>query len=132
MPDRDRPFGNRSLYFLSSSPRNRSTGVALNPRIRTTFNLNVVADSVWDHNRTQFRLFRGAARVGITVVRSGRFAQRRNIYIIPRNLLIPNTDYRLVILPGLQARNGDRLGETVTIRFRTRRREIPVTPIPQE
>jgi len=123
------PNGNRPLNFVSSSPRNGAAGVSLNPRIRTTFNLNVTADSVWDNNRTKFRLFRGATRVDIRVIRSGIFAQRRNLYIRPRNSLRPDTRYRLVILPGLRARNGARLGETVTIRFRTRR---TVTPFPQE
>lgn len=121
------PGGDNPLNFVSSSPRNGATGVSLNPRIRTTFTLNVVDDTVWDNNRTEFRLFRGSTRVGINVTRSSVFAQRRNIFIRPINSLRPSTDYRLVILPGLTANNGNTLGETVTIRFRTRR-----APTPQE
>ncbi len=113
--------GNNPLNFVSSSPRSGATGVSLHPRIRTTFTLNVVHDSVWDDNRTEFRLFRGSTRIGINVSRSSVFARRRNIYITPINSLRPSTDYRLVILPGLEANNGNTLGETVTIRFRTRR-----------
>ncbi|MEQ8200685.1 MAG: Ig-like domain-containing protein [Syntrophomonadaceae bacterium] len=122
------PAGNNPLNFVGSSPRDGATGVSLNPRIRTTFSLNVVADTVWDDNRTQFRLYRGTTRVGINVTRSSVFALRRNIYIRPKNSLSPNTNYRLVILPGLKANNGNTLGETVTIRFKTRR----TTVTPQE
>lgn len=119
------PNGDNPLNFVSSSPSNGATGVSLNPRIITRFSLNVVDDSVWDNNRTQFRLFRGTTRVGINVTRSGVFDLRRNIYIRPVNSLRPNTEYRLVILPGLMGNNGNTLGETVTIRFRTRRTVTP-------
>ncbi len=119
------PNGNNPLDFVSSSPRNGATGVSLTPRIITRFTLNVVDDTVWTNNRTQFRLFRGTTSVGINVTRSGVFALRRNIYIRPINTLRPSTDYRLVILPGLTANNGNTLGETITIRFRTRRSVTP-------
>lgn len=115
------------MNFVSSSPRNGATGVSRNPRIRTTFSLNVAAEIA--NNRTQFRLFRGTTRVGINVTASRVFANRRNLFITPRNRLRANTQYRLVILPGVRANNGNTLGETVTIRFRTRR---TVTPTPQE
>lgn len=115
------------MNFVSSSPRNGATGVSLNPRIRTTFSLNVAAEIA--NNRNQFRLFRGTTKVGINVTASSVFAQRRNLHIRPRNGLRLDTQYRLVILPGLRANNGNTLGETVTISFRTRRR---VTPTPQE
>lgn len=111
--------GTNPLNFVSSSPRNGATGVSRNPRIRLTFSLNVVDDSVWNNNRTQIRLYRGSVRVGIRVTRSSNPALRRNIYVRPINTLRPLTNYRLVILPGLTARNGMQLGETVTIRFRT-------------
>lgn len=115
------------MNFISSSPRNGATGVSLHPRIRTTFNLNVASELT--HNRNQFRLFRGTTRVGINVSASRVFANRRSLFITPINRLRANTQYRLVILPGLRANNGNTLGETVTIRFRTRR---TVTPPPQE
>lgn len=117
--------GTNPLEFVSSSPTNGATGVSLTPRITTRFTLNVVDDTVWDNNRTEFRLYRGTTRVGINVTRSSVFALRRNIYIRPINTLRPSTDYRLVILPGLTANNGQTLGETITIRFRTRSSVTP-------
>jgi len=117
------PAGNRPLLFVSSSPRNGETGVSLNPRIRTTFSLNVASEVA--HNRSQIRLFRGSTRVPIIVSARSGFTNRRNLFIRPRNPLLPDTEYRLVLLPGLRARNGNTLGETVIIRFRTRRSMTP-------
>ena len=111
--------GTNPLNFVRSIPRNGATGVSRNPRIQLVFTLNVVDDSVWTNNRSQIRLFRGNVRVGINVIRSANRALRRNIFVRPTSTLKPLTDYRLVILPGLTARNGMQLGETVTIRFRT-------------
>lgn len=114
------PAGDNPLDFVSSTPSNGATGVSLNPRIVLTFTLNVVDDTVWDNNHTQFRLFRNSTSVAVNVTRSAVFEERRNIYVRPVNSLRPSTDYRLVILPGLTGNNGNTLGETVTIRFRTR------------
>ncbi|NLW92555.1 MAG: Ig-like domain-containing protein [Syntrophomonadaceae bacterium] len=111
--------GTNPLNFVRSVPRNGATGVSRNPRIQLVFTLNVVDDSVWINNKNQIRLFRGNTRIGINVIRSSDRALRRNIFVSPTNTLSPLTDYRLVILPGLTARNGMQLGETVTIRFRT-------------
>lgn len=111
--------GTNPLNFVRSVPRNGATGVSRNPRIQLTFTLNVVDDSVWTNNRNQIRLFRGNVRVPINVIRSSSRALRRNIFVRPTSTLRPLTSYRLVILPGLTGRNGMRLGETVTIRFRT-------------
>lgn len=122
------PAGNRPLDFISSSPRDGAVGVSLNPRIRTTFSRNVVADEVWANNRTKLQLFRGATKVDIDVIRSPIFAQRHDIYVRPDSRLRPDTEYRLVILPGLKANNGQTLGATISIRFRTQRRGA----IPQE
>ncbi|NLN87027.1 MAG: Ig-like domain-containing protein [Syntrophomonadaceae bacterium] len=122
------------MNFVGSSPRNGATGVSQNPRIRTTFSLNVAAELA--HNRTQIRLFRGTSSVGIRVTASSVFSDRRNLFITPTSNLMSDTDYRLVLLPGLRANNGNTLGETVTIRFRTgrvrRRRPRPRPQIPQE
>lgn len=111
--------GMNPLNFVRSVPRSGATGVSRNPRIQLTFTLNVVDNSVWTNNRNQIRLFRGSVRVPINVFRSSSRALRRNIFVSPTSTLRPLTSYRLVILPGLTARNGMRLGETVTIRFRT-------------
>jgi hypothetical protein len=111
--------GTNPLNFVRSFPRNGATGVSRNPRIQLVF--NDVDNSVWANRRNQIRLFRGNTSVGINVIRSSSRALRRNIFVIPTSTLRPLTSYRLVILPGLKARNGRRrrLGETVTIRFRT-------------
>ncbi|MEQ8201996.1 MAG: Ig-like domain-containing protein, partial [Syntrophomonadaceae bacterium] len=114
------PNGTNPLDFVSSTPANGATGVSLNPTIVLTFSLNVVDDAVWTNNRNQIKLFRNSTSVAINVTRSADFEQRRNIFVRPVNSLSPSTDYRLVILPGLTANNGSKLGETVTIRFRTK------------
>lgn len=111
--------GTNPLNFVRSVPRNGATGVSRNPRIQLVFTLNVVDGSVWTNNRNQIRLFSGSVRVPINVIRSSSRALRRNIFVSPTSTLRPLTSYRLVILPGLTGRNGMRLGETVTIRFRT-------------
>ncbi|NLN87818.1 MAG: Ig-like domain-containing protein [Syntrophomonadaceae bacterium] len=108
------------MNFVSSTPRNGATGVSLNPRIVLTFTLNVVDDTVWANNRNQIRLFRNSNSIAINVTRSTVFDDRHNIYVRPVNSLRPSTDYRLVIQPGLTGNNGNTLGETVTIRFRTK------------
>ncbi len=111
--------GTNPLNFVRSIPRNGATGVSRNPRIQLLFTLNVVDDSVWTNNRNQIKLFSGSTSVSISVIRSSSRALRRFIFVRPTSTLRPLTSYRLVILPGLTGRNGMRLGETVTIRFRT-------------
>jgi len=108
--------GTNPLNFVRSFPRNGATGVSRNPRIQLVF--NDVDNSVWANRRNQIRLFRGNTSVGINVIRSNSRALRRNIFVSPTSTLRPLTNYRLVVLPR-SARNGRRLGETVTIRFRT-------------
>lgn len=117
------PEGQNPLNFVRSIPRNGATNVSPSLRtIRLFFSLNVVNNSVWTNNRNQFRLFRGTRRVTIQVTRipdTVDFDRRREIFVRPVFGLRPNASYRLVILPNLEGRNGQTLGETVTIRFRT-------------
>lgn len=114
------PNGQKPLNFVSSSPRDGATDVS--PNLRTivlNFDKNVVDDSVWSNNRTQIKLFRNSTRVGIRVLRSSVFANRQKIYVRPINRLRSFSDYKVVILPNLTAKNGEKLGETVTIHFHT-------------
>lgn len=116
----NRGLEQRPLHFVRSSPRNGATGVSPNLRtILLVFDKNVTADSVWNNNREQIRLYRGDVRIARRVFRSSLFANRNNIYVRPVFRLRSFTNYRVVIRPGLRARNGDTLGETITIRFRT-------------
>ncbi|MGI5921583.1 MAG: Ig-like domain-containing protein [Syntrophomonadaceae bacterium] len=113
--------GRRPLRFLRSIPRNGAANVP--PRRRTIqlfFDKNVVSNDVWTNNQRQIRLFRGNTRVAIQVVRiPTNFARRREIFVRPVGMLRPSSNYRLVIGPNLRSRAGERLGRTVTIRFRT-------------
>lgn len=115
------------LHFVSSTPRNGATNVSTSLRtITLRFDKNVVNDAVWAHNKTQIRMFRGSTRIAITVTRipdTVDFSQRRNIFVHPVAALQPFTAYRVVILPGMESKAGDILGETVTIRFTTEAEE---------
>jgi hypothetical protein len=76
-------------------------------------------------------MWRGNTRVGIRVTRvrdTVDFDKRFNIYVKPINRLRSLTNYRIVIGPDLMSNNGQKLGETVTIRFKTRRNSV----IPEE
>jgi hypothetical protein len=120
-------MGERSLRFIRSIPANGARNVS--PSIRTItliFNRNVTADSVWDNNRRQILVFEGSRRLvrgrDFRIVRSRDFDDRRKIFIKPIGRLAANTRITIVILPGLRAVNGRRLGRRVVIRFRTGRR----------
>lgn len=121
--------GQKPLNFVRSVPRNRATGVSPDLKnILLVFDKNVVNDSVWANNRRQIKLWRGSTRVGINVVRvkdTVNFAKRQNIYVKPIKKLRPLSNYRLVIDPDLTAKNGQTLGKTVTIRFKTGSRIVP-------
>jgi len=125
------PNGQKPLNFVRSSPRNGATGVSRNVQALLVFDRNVVNDSVWANNRNQISMWRGNTRVGIRVTRvrdTVDFDKRFNIYVKPINRLRSLTNYRIVIGPDLMSNNGQKLGKTVTIRFKTRRNSV----IPEE
>lgn len=121
--------GQKPLNLVRSFPRNGATRVS--PDLKTillVFDKNVVNDEVWTNNRRQIKLWRGSTRVGINVVRvkdTVNFAKRQNIYVKPIKGLRSLTNYRLIVYPDLTAKNGEELGKTVTIRFRTGSRVQP-------
>jgi len=121
--------GQKPLNFVSSSPRNGATGVS--PNLKTAllvFDKNVVNDTVWANNRQQIKMWRGTTQIGINVTRikdTVDFSKRNNIYIKPKKGLLSLTNYKIVIYPDLTAKNGEKLGKTVTIRFKTGRRSTP-------
>lgn len=121
--------GQKPLNFVSSSPKNGATGVS--PDLKTillVFDKNVVNDSVWANNRKQIKLFRGSVQVSINVTRikdTVDFSKRNNIYVKPVKSLRALTWYKIVIYPDLTAKNGEKLGKTITIRFKTGRRITP-------
>ncbi len=121
--------GQKPLNFVRSSPRNGATGVS--PNLKTAllvFDKNVVNDTVWANNRQQIKMWRGTTPIGINVTRikdTVDFSKRNNIYIKPKKGLLSLTNYRIVIYPDLTAKNGEKLGKTVTIRFKTGRRSTP-------
>lgn len=121
--------GQKPLNLVSSAPRNGAAGVS--PDLKTillVFDKNVVNDSVWTNNRRQIKLWRGTTQVSINVTRikdTVDFSKRNNIYVKPVKCLRSSTSYKLVIYPDLTAKNGEKLGKTVTIRFKTGRRISP-------
>lgn len=121
--------GQNPLNFVSSSPTNGTTGVSPNLKtILLVFDKNVVNDSVWVNNRQQIKLWRGTTPVGINVNRINDtvdFSKRNNIYVKPKKGLLSLTNYKIVISPNLTAKNGEKLGKTVTLRFKTGRSSQP-------
>ena len=121
--------GQKPLNFVSSSPRNGATGVS--PNLKTAvliFDKNVVNDAVWTNNRQQVKMWRGTTQISINVTRikdTVDFSKRNNIYVKPKKGLRSLSWYKIVIYPNLTAKNGEKLGKTVTIRFKTGRRIQP-------
>ncbi|MBP1762341.1 MAG: hypothetical protein H6Q64_1883 [Firmicutes bacterium] len=121
--------GQKPLNLVRSVPRNGA--IRVSPDLKTillVFDKNVVNDSVWANNRRQIKLWRGSNRIGINVVRikdTVNFAKRQNIYVKQIKPLRSLSNYRLVVDPDLTAKNGQTLGKTVTIRFKTGRRIEP-------
>jgi len=121
--------GQKPLNFVSSYPRNGATGVS--PDLKTArlvFDKNVVNDAVWTNNRQQIKMWRGTTQISINVTRikdTVDFSKRNNIYVKPKKGLRSLSWYKIVIYPNLTAKNGEKLGKTVTIRFKTGRRSQP-------
>lgn len=115
------------LNFVRSVPRDGATNVSTAlTTILLVFDKNVVNDAVWDNNKNQIRMYRGSTRISINVTRipdTVDFSKRTNIYVKPVRSLLPATTYRVVILPGLESKAGETLGETVTITFTTEAEE---------
>lgn len=121
--------GQKPLNFVRSSPRNGATGVS--PDLKTillVFDKNIVNDSVWANNRQQIKMWRGTTQISINVTRirdTVDFSKRNNIYVKPKKALRSLTWYKIVISPDLTAKNGQKLGQTITIKFKTGRRISP-------
>ncbi len=73
-------------------------------------------------------MWRGTTHISINVTRikdTVDFSKRNNIYVKPKKGLRSLSWYKIVIYPNLTAKNGEILGKTVTIRFKTGRRSQP-------
>lgn len=116
--------GDKPLHFVSSSPANGATNVTPNiSRIKLTFDKNVVKDGVWANNAKYITLRQGTKLVPATVSRvkdTVNFNERGNIYIYPKSKLKSATKYTVVVSPKLTANNGNKLGKTLKINFKTK------------
>jgi hypothetical protein len=124
----------RPLNFIGSIPADGSTNVS--PLIRNIiliFDKSVFDHSVRRHNRFQIHVWEGTKRLekGIDyhLSRSFAFGGRRKIIIRMTRRLAANTEYTVAIFPHLTSRDGEKLGKTVIIKFKTGRRRIVPPPI---
>ncbi len=93
-----------------------SASVPVRPTIRLVFDKNVVYKDVWANNEQCVSMQDSSgASVKATVFRisdEDNFEERRHIFITPESDLSPGKTYKIIISPGLKAKNGNTLGET--------------------
>ncbi len=121
------------LGLASSSPVDGAQNVALDTRIKLIFNKNVVNMTVKENNLRCFSLYAGNVAVPIEVQMADDQINpelKREVNLIPRQVLQPGTDYSVVISQALQAKNGVVMGKDVKIRFKTAAAEKSVPPAP--
>lgn len=113
---------NVPLGLASSTPANGTQNVALDARIKLVFNKNVINMTVSENNQRCFSLYAGNAAVPIEVQMADDQIYpelKRDVTLVPRQVLKSGTDYTVVISRALQAKNGALLGKDVKIKFRT-------------
>ncbi|MEN6390769.1 MAG: Ig-like domain-containing protein [Syntrophomonas sp.] len=113
---------NQPLALLASTPADGAQNVARDTQIKLSFNKNVVNMSVAANNRKCFTIVQGQNKVAFDVVMADDQVQpegKRDIILVPRNSLLPGTTYKVIVNPGLQAKNGSSLTQAVSITFTT-------------
>ncbi len=102
--------------------------VPLKPTIKIAFDKNVVYDAYWPNNEQCINIFNNSGvRVPAEVFRisdQGLNESRQVIFITPLKNLNPGEEYKIMISPGLMAKNGVALGvatnnKPVVIEFTT-------------
>ncbi len=113
---------NTPLGLASSNPADGAKNVAVNTRVKLTFNKNVINMSVKDNNVKCFALYNNGQQIPISVIMADDQIQpeyKREVTIAPQQSLQPGSSYTLKISPELQAKSGAVLGQEVKVSFTT-------------
>lgn len=115
--------GNKPLFLDISTPEDGASDIAIDQEIKLVFSKNVVNISVKDINMTCFSLEDSAGNnVPIEIVMGDDQIhpdQKRDIMIKALEDLKENMTYTVKISPDMMAKNGNTLGEEVTLSFST-------------
>lgn len=114
-----------ALFFKESTVPNNTKNVELNPKITLTFSNNVSGGDVLTYNAGCVYLVKGTEYLKAEVT-AGPDVQQ--LIVKPKEPLEYETEYRIVVVKELMARNGSTLSSPVNIYFTTRTKsgEIPV------
>lgn len=114
--------------FVSSSVEHDAEGVSRQPVIELTFNKNVVNMKVAEQNATCFTLMdaeENAVEIEVVMADDQIEPEKKRIIVVePAAPLAPNASYALIISEALTAKNGETLGEDVSLTFTTGDEEI--------
>ena len=106
-----------SLFFKESTVPNNSKNVDLNPEIVLTFSNNISGEDVLTYNAGCIYLVKGNQYLK-TEVTAGPEVQQ--LVVRPKEPLEYETEYRIIVVKELMARNGSSLSSPVNLYFTTR------------
>lgn len=123
-PDSGTGSGSSVAFALvESKPANGATNVDVDSTIWLLFNKNVVNMTVSDINKANITLKdEDGNKVSAAVTMKDDQIEpeyRREIIVVPSSALDPRTTYYLILGSAMRAKNGQTLGEDVTLTFKT-------------
>jgi len=113
----------RAPYISIASPKNNQTGVAINKVISIKFNENIYKSLTF----TNIKIINAKGkRIGIKATILNNYLKIKHTYLFAYNT------YYYLTLPAkmVKDRAGNKFAKTVTIKFKTRARSIPIVPTP--
>ncbi len=105
------------LYLKSASIENNQTDVPLTPSIVLSFSYNVSGPEMLSYNEGCFFLFQGASYVDVAVAEGESV---NDFVMTPTQPLAEGTEYKIVVIKELTARNGSTMASPVNLYFTTR------------
>lgn len=112
-----------ALTLESASVKDGATGVAINETIQLNFNKNICNVLVLSNNKKCFHLTDASGEaVAIKLIFPDDQVQqdyKREAFLIPREDLSPNTEYRVAVDSTLMAKNGTTIDNAHTFTFTT-------------
>lgn len=115
--------GNKPLFLDTSTPEDGATDIPLEQEIKLVFSKNVVNLSVKDNNMNCFTMEDSDGNDVPIYIEMGDDQihpdQKRDVVINPVEGLKENLTYTIRISPDMLAKNGNNLGEEVTVTFST-------------
>jgi len=106
-----------ALFFEEASIPNNAKNIALMPEITMTFSNNIAGSDVLTYNAACFYLVSGTQYLDITVTAG---PDVRQLIVRPKEPLEYETEYRIIVVKELMARNGSTLSSPVNLYFTTR------------